>query len=105
MIAALAFFSLAMVAMRKLGALRKALSDRKGMEATVAGTIIGPFLGVWTFMVAITYAEAGVAATLGSLMPVFIIPVVWVLYRQRTSWRGVLGAVVAIAGVAILMLT
>lgn len=104
MIAALVFFSIAMVAMRKLGTLRRAVADKKGMQATVVGTVIGPFLGVWTFMVAITYAEAGVAATLGSLMPVFIIPVVWVLYRQRTSWRGVLGAVVAIAGVALLML-
>jgi drug/metabolite transporter (DMT)-like permease len=35
---------------------------------------------------------------------VFIIPVVYALYREKTSWRGVLGAVVAIAGVAILML-
>ena len=61
--------------MRRLGTLCEALRDRKGM-----------------------------AATLGSLMPVFIIPVVYVLYRQKTSWRGVLGAVIAITGVAILML-
>jgi drug/metabolite transporter (DMT)-like permease len=104
MTAAIVFFFIAVVLMRKLGEVRGALSNKEGMKATLAGTVIGPFLGVWTFMVAVTYADAGVAATLGSLMPVFIIPVVYVLYREKTSWRGVLGAVVAIAGVAILML-
>jgi len=104
MMAAIVFFFIVVLVMRKLGEVRGALSNKDGMKATLAGTIIGPFLGVWTFMVAVTYADAGVAATLGSLMPVFIIPVVYVLYRQKTSWRGVLGAVIAIAGVAILML-
>jgi drug/metabolite transporter (DMT)-like permease len=55
-------------------------------------------------MVAIANAEAGVAQTLMSLMPVFIIPVTWIIYREKTSWRGILGAVVAVTGVAILFL-
>jgi len=104
MLAASVFFFIAMVVMRRLGPMRDALSDRKGMTATVAGTIIGPFLGVWTFMVAVSNAEIGVVSTLGSLMPVFIIPVVWVFYRQKTSWRGVVGAVIAFIGVAVLMM-
>jgi drug/metabolite transporter (DMT)-like permease len=104
MAAASVFFFFAMVVMKRLGAMRDALRDQKGMAATVAGTVIGPFLGVWTFMVAVSNAEIGVVSTLGSLMPVFIIPVVWVLYRQRTSWRGVVGAVIAIVGVAVLMI-
>jgi len=104
MVTATVFFFFVVLAMRKLGELRSALGNKEGLKATVAGTIIGPYLGVWIFMVAVSNADAGVTATLGSLMPVFIIPVVYVLYRQRTSWRGVLGAVIAIAGVAILML-
>jgi drug/metabolite transporter (DMT)-like permease len=55
-------------------------------------------------MVAATYAEVGIAQTLLSLMPVMIIPVVWILYRQRTSWRGILGALIAVIGVAVLFL-
>jgi hypothetical protein len=50
------------------------------------------------------FRSAGVAQTLLSLMPVMIIPVVWMLYRQRTSWRGILGALTAVIGVAILFL-
>ena len=104
MAAASVFFLIAMVAMQKLGKMREAIHDRKGMTATVAGTILGPFLGVWTFMVAVSNTELGIVSTLGSLMPVFIIPVVWVLYRQKTSWRGIIGAIIANTGVALLML-
>ena len=89
----------------KLPELRKAPNSRAGMGNTVAGAFIGPFLGITLSMVAVTYTEAGVAQTLMSLMPVLIIPFVWVFYRQRTSWRGILGALIAVIGVGILFLT
>jgi len=89
----------------KLPELRKALRNREGIEYTAAGAFVGPFMGVTLSMVAVVYTQAGVAQTLMSLMPVFIIPVVWVLYRQKTSLRGILGAVVAVVGVAVLFLT
>ena len=89
----------------KLPELRKALRNREGIQYTAAGAFVGPFMGVTLSMVAIIYTQAGVAQTLMSLMPVFIIPVVWVLYRQKTSLRGILGAVVAVVGVAVLFLT
>jgi drug/metabolite transporter (DMT)-like permease len=40
-----------------------------------------------------------------SLMPVFMIPVIWVIYKEKTNWRGIAGAVLAVVGVAILFLT
>jgi drug/metabolite transporter (DMT)-like permease len=55
-------------------------------------------------MVAVTYALAGIAMTLMALTPVFIIPVVWLLYREKTTKRGIIGAVVAVCGMAILFL-
>jgi drug/metabolite transporter (DMT)-like permease len=84
--------------------LRKALSNRNGMGLTIVAAITGPFLGVTLSMVAVTYAQAGVAQTLMSLSPVIIIPLVWVLYRQRTSWQGIIGALIAVIGVSILFL-
>jgi drug/metabolite transporter (DMT)-like permease len=93
------------VAARKLPELREAIRSKEGMSHTAAGAFLGPFLGVTLSMVAVTYTNAGIAQTLMSLMPVLIIPVVWILYRQRTSWRGILGAAMAVVGVAILFLT
>ena len=88
----------------RLPELRSAAKNKEGMRQTVAAALVGPFLGVTLSMVAVTYAETGIAQTLLSLMPVMIIPVVWILYRQRTSWRGVLGAAIAVMGVSILFL-
>lgn len=88
----------------KLPEIREGMKDRRGVRLTSAGAFIGPFLGVWFSMVAVSYTEVGIAMTLMSLMPVMIIPVVWILYREKTNWRGLLGAVVAVIGVAIIFL-
>ncbi len=89
----------------KLPELHEAIKSRDGIRNTALGALIGPFLGITLSMVAVTYTETGIAQTLMSLMPVLIIPTVWIVYRQRTSWRGIVGAVVAVVGVAILFLT
>jgi drug/metabolite transporter (DMT)-like permease len=88
----------------KLPEMVKSLGNRKALKLTSAGAFLGPFLGVWFSMVAVTYTQAGIAMTLMSLMPVIVIPVVWLLYRERTSLRGILGALVAVIGVAIIFL-
>lgn len=92
------------VAFGRLSELREGSKDRGAVGRTMAGAVTGPFLGVWLSMIAITYTLTGVAQTLMSLMPIMVIPVVWVLYKQKTSWRGIVGAGIAIVGVAILFL-
>jgi len=82
-----------------------AARNRTGMRDTAAASLVGPYLGITLSMVAVTLTETGVAQTLLSLMPVMIIPIVWLLYGQRTSWRGVIGAVVAVLGVAIIFVS
>ncbi|MEA1993569.1 MAG: DMT family transporter [Euryarchaeota archaeon] len=82
----------------------KSYRDIRAVAYTVSGAISGPFLGMWLSMVAVTYAMTGVASTLMSLMPVMIIPVVWVLYGEKTSLWGVFGAIIAVVGVAILFM-
>ncbi len=90
---------------RKLPELHRAVKDRKGIKYAFAGALVGPFVGMTLSMLAIADTATGIAQTLMSLTPVLIIPVIWVIYKERTNWRGILGAVVAIAGVAILFLT
>jgi drug/metabolite transporter (DMT)-like permease len=84
---------------------QRAISNKEGVKFTVLGAFIGPFVGVTLSMVAVARAHAGVAQTLMSLMPIIIIPLMWGLYGQKTGWRGILGAVVAVIGVAILFVT
>jgi drug/metabolite transporter (DMT)-like permease len=39
------------------------------------------------------------------MTPILIIPAVMVIYKEKVSARAILGAIVAVLGVAILMLT
>ncbi|MGA2309652.1 MAG: DMT family transporter [Candidatus Bathyarchaeia archaeon] len=89
----------------KLPTLHRAVKDKEGIKYTAAGAVVGPFLGMTLSMVAVADTQAGIAQTLMSLMPVIIIPVIWIIYREKTNWRGILGAIVAIIGIAILFLT
>jgi drug/metabolite transporter (DMT)-like permease len=82
-----------------------ALKDREGIRYAAAGAIVGPFIGMTLSMVAIQEIQVGIAQTLMSLMPVFIIPFMWIFYREKTDWHGTLGALIAVLGVAILCLT
>jgi drug/metabolite transporter (DMT)-like permease len=83
---------------------QKAAGNLDGIKYTAAGAVVGPFLGVTLSMVAVANAQVGVAQTLMSLMPVFIIPVIWIIYSEKTNLRGIIGAIVAVVGVAILFL-
>lgn len=103
MLAGLFIWTIALFA-GKRSDLQRALKDKMGIKYTAAGAVVGPFIGMTLSMVAVADTQAGIAQTLMSLMPIFIIPVVWIIYRERTSWRGILGAFVAIIGVAILFL-
>lgn len=81
---------------------RTALADRSALFPTGIGAFFGPFLGVSLSLVAIKYTYAGVAATLMALVPVLIIPVSVLLFGEKVSRTAVLGAVVAVAGTALL---
>jgi len=104
LLAALFIWGIAAIT-RKLPLVLKGARVRDGMRNTAVASFLGPYFGITLSMVAVTYTEAGIAQTLLSLMPVMIIPVVWLLYRQRTSWLGVVGAIVAVIGVAVIFIS
>ena len=78
------------------------LHDRRGVLATAAGTVLGPFLGVWMSLYALTRTNTAVASTILATSPVFIILLVRWTHGERASWRAWAGTVVALAGVAVL---
>lgn len=76
--------------------------DRPAFQAMVAGSFVGPFLGIWFSLIAIQNARLGIASTLMALPPVLLIPIEYVAYGRRVSRRGIAGTVVAICGIALL---
>ena len=68
------------------------------------GAFIGPVLGVTSSLLAIQYVEIGIASTLNSLTPVIILPISYLLLKEKVGWQAIVGTLLAIAGVAILFL-
>lgn len=90
------------------GQLRETLSavkNKKAMGYALGGAIFGPFMGVWMSLVAVKYIAAGIAATLNSTTPIWLLPLTRIIHKEKLSLRIVTGTVVAIGGVALLMLS
>lgn len=84
--------------------LSSALHDRKGMTVATATTIFGPFVGVGFSLMAVQYTSAGIASTLMALTPIIIIlPSYW-LFRERITWKTVIGAFISVIGVSLFFL-
>ena len=86
------------------GKTRDALRDKKALGYASIGAFMGPVLGVTLSLVAIRYTETGIAATIMSITPILIIPIVILTGQERVSLRAGFGALVAIAGIAMLCL-
>lgn len=81
-----------------------AVRDAKGIVYTLLATIFGPFVGVSLSLMAVQYAEAGIASTLMALTPVLIIWPYAVLYKQKVTARDIVGIAITMAGVALFFL-
>ena len=81
---------------------REGIRDKTAVGYATLGALVGPVLGVSLSLVAVQLTETGVAATIMSTTPVLIIPVVILSGQERVSTRAGIGAVLAVAGVALL---
>lgn len=78
--------------------------NRQAFPAIIAGTVVGPFLGIWFSLIAVQLTRVGIASTLMALPPVILIPLGYVIYGERVSRRGVVGTLAAFAGVALIFI-
>jgi len=97
-------WSITLVSGQAGATLRRITHRNQTLLLVTGGAITGPFLGVWLSLVAIQLTEVGIASTLMALTPVLLLPVGYFFFKEQISWRAVLGTIVAIAGVATLLL-
>ena len=86
-IAGIAGFSILFFIMRLWKDAFMALSNRKPMLQLTLGAFFGPFLGVSFSLIAIKYADAGIAATIMALVPVLIIPPSMIIYKEKVTLK------------------
>lgn len=77
------------------------LQDVQLLKTLLVAAVIGAFLGTWLSVAALKYTHAAVAASLNSTSPLFILPLTLLWLKQRVQVRETMGALVAVAGVAI----
>jgi drug/metabolite transporter (DMT)-like permease len=76
----------------------------RAMSIMVFGSVVGPFLGVSLCMVALRNSPAGVTATIINTTPILILPLAVFLYQEKVTLRAAAGAMLSVAGVALLMI-
>lgn len=77
-------------------------NDLKSFGLVILGSILGPFLGVTLSLVSIHYTQVGIAATLMATPPIIMLPLSAILFKEKLSFKSIIGAIIAVGGVAIL---
>lgn len=78
--------------------------DVKSFRLIALGSILGPFLGISFSLIAVEHTKVGIAATIMAIVPILMLPLARFVYKERLTWMAIAGAVVAVAGVAVLFL-
>ncbi len=77
-------------------------ADRRALQTVLIGAACGPVLGVTCSLIAIDRTSIGIASTIMATVPIFMLPAVRIIHHEKLSWESILGALVAVGGVALL---
>jgi drug/metabolite transporter (DMT)-like permease len=80
------------------------VNNRTALIFTLIGSVIGPFLGITFSLISVAHTKVGIASTLMATVPIIMLPLVRYYYKERLSWMSIVGAFLAVGGIAILLL-
>ncbi|NMC46838.1 MAG: DMT family transporter [Chloroflexi bacterium] len=83
---------------QKIGMWRREVDWKKTFGLLVLVAFIGTYLCLWLQQLSVKGIPAGIAQTLLSTSPIFILPIS-AIRGEKVSWRAVLGAMISIFGV------
>lgn len=91
-------------ATRQLGNWLAPFKNPKLLRFMLFSVFIAIFGGFWLSLLALKYLDASVASILNSTTPLFILPVVAFILKEKISTRSIIGAIIAVAGVVLIFL-
>ena len=97
-------FAIIILITRRYGNVWKAMHHKPAMKSIALGSFFGPFLGVSFSLLAVQHIQAGIAATIMSIVPVLIIPPAIFLFHEKVNWKEIIGAAITVSGVALFFL-
>ncbi len=105
MVAAAVVIWIIAIAAGRLPNIKSAVKDIRAVGAISAAAFVGPFLGIWLSLISIQYTKIGIASTLMATTPLWVIPLVMIIHKERPSIRAIFGTAAAVGGVSIIFLT
>jgi len=79
----------------------KPVRSVKTMSLLSLGAIFGSFLGISFSLLAIKYTNTGVASTIMAIQPILLIPASMVFFKEKVNFTEIIGALIAVTGVAL----
>lgn len=104
LVAATVLWGITLISGKAAPTFRRVRENPRALLHIVGGSFFGPFLGVTLSLVAVQATQVGIASTLMALPPVFLLPISRYIFGERIGGRAIAGTMVAIAGVALLVL-
>jgi drug/metabolite transporter (DMT)-like permease len=101
LVAAAVMWGLAVIN-RKVKYTWEGFQDKTARNNILAGSLVGPSLGVWLSMVAVQLIPVGIASTLMATRPIMLLPLSKWFYNEKISLRAIIGTVIALAGVTMI---
>ncbi len=94
-------FTIIVFVMGRRAQIINAFRHKIGMRGIIIGSFFGPFLGVSLSLFAAKHTQTGIASTIMSLVPIFIILPSVFIFKQKVTLREIIGAIVSVIGVAL----
>ncbi len=97
MIAAfLALWIVTIIQSQVISTIQRVNNDRSGLLYILIGAVFGPLIGVSLSLFAIQNTNIGIASTIIALPPIFLLPIGHFLFKERITWKAMIGTFIAI---------
>lgn len=74
-----------------------------GMRYAIFGTLLGPTMGAGFAMYAIALIDISIAQTIFAIVPVLVLFLAWIIYKEKITMQAIAGAIISVAGVILLI--
>lgn len=77
--------------------------DRRVLAQTGLSGFVGMGVGMTLLLLALRYGDVGMVAILSSVTPIFVLPVLWVAFKRVPAPGAWVGAILTVAGMALIL--
>lgn len=82
---------------------RSIAENKPGFKYIILGTLFGPVIGVSLSLTTVKLLEVSVAQTIFSLVPIIVNLIAVIFFKEKLSFKNVVGLLVTIVGVMVLV--